>query len=450
MLSALTKRLFGTDELGSSLVIGESGSGKTYLLTQRILDTWEEYGIATLDPHSDFGEHLLRAAYHEGLGDRLVLIDPTHPNYSIGLNLLEVPPGRDPHHHAREIVKSLRKIWAEGDHAGWGARMESILFNVLLTLMDEGNRDLGLTILEAIPLLTNADFREYLVNRVTNPDVRAFWRDRFEQWGRDQALWAESSLNKLNQFLAPEIRHMLGQSRSTLDVRRLMDESAIILINLNKPVLKEATFLLGSLLLTKIVESALSRVDLPTNERTPFITYVDEAHNVINSSTAELCSEGRKFGLYLELASQTLSQIRDDVRPVVLGNTRNQIAMRVSREDAEVLAPSFWEADGHAVKMIDGDEIVFSPINEQHEAFVNRLTTLKQRYAWHHVRGGKTRRLKTRRIPDYRVPDREMETFKRDLLARHGRPRDDIEEEIQLRRARLEAETHEASNPVEF
>ena len=451
MLEALTKRLFGAESPGSSLILGETNSGKSFLMTQRVLDCWHDHGVAVVDPHSDFGEHLLRAAYHEGLGDRVVLIEPTYPEYAVGLNLLEVPPGRDSHHYAREIIKAFKRVWAEGAQEAWGARMESILLNTLLTLMDEGNRDLGLTILEAIPLLTNEEFRDYLVDRVTNPDVRAFWHDRFNQWGRDQILWAESTLNKLNQFLTPELRHILGQSTSTVDLRQLMDDDAIIIVNLNKPVLKDTTFLLGSLILTKIVESALSRVELPQSERTPFVTFIDEAHNIMTSTTAELCSEGRKFGLYLELASQTLSQIREDVRPVVLGNTRNQIAMRISREDAEQLASHFWQANGEEVKLVDGDEIVFAPIGEQHEDFINRMTTLKQRQAWHHVRGGNTRKIRTRTIPDYAVPHDELAAFKAELLARHGRPKEDVEEAIQLRRFRLEAETQEeVSNPTEF
>ncbi len=193
--------------------------------------------------------------------------------------------------------------------------------------------------LDIEPLLTNSDFRQERIRYVTNEAVVSFWQNRFEKWdSKDRVANVESTLNKVSAFTSdPRIRLMLSSKHSTIDFREIMDQGKVVLINLSKGVLRTNSFLLGALFVAKIQMAAMSRQELAPSQRRPFYLYVDEFQNYATLSFAEIMSEARKYGLSLILAHQSLEQLDEQLRNIVLANAKNFVVFRTDRQDAELL-----------------------------------------------------------------------------------------------------------------
>jgi len=300
-------------------------------------------GLALIDPHGDMAEEILDYVPKKRIKD-VIYFNPTDLDYPIAFNPLEKVP-KDFHHLvASGIISTFKKIWPEF----WGPRLEHILRHALLTLLEYPNS----TLLDLPKLLTDKDFRKSVLNYITHTQVREFWFSEFDKysvWLRSEAI--SPILNKISQFLISiPLRNIVCQKENTFDVRQVMDEGKILIVNLAKGKIGEDNCsLLGALVVTKIQLAALSRADLPEENRKPFYLYVDEIHSFITLSFADILSEARKYGLNLVLTHQYIEQLDERIRAAIFGNVGTIISFRIGAEDAKYLAqefaPIFNEAD---------------------------------------------------------------------------------------------------------
>lgn len=315
-------------------VVGQTGTGKSTLLLNLIAqDIAAGEGVALLDPHGD----LAIAALHQiprWRANDLVYLNPGDHDRPIGFNPLSKVSDELKPVVADGIVAAFRHVWPES----WGPRLDYILTNAVRALLDVP----GATLLMLPRLLIDQRFRSHIVERhVRDPVVRAFWLNEYAGYSDRFRTEAIAPIqNKIGKALmAPALRNMLAQPKSTITPRRLMDERAIFICNLSKGVLGESTaHLLGALLVTSLAQAALSRTDTPTNERLPFHLYVDEFQSFATESFALILSEARKYALTLMLGHQYLDQIPNELRAAVFGNTGSVIACRTGAVDASRLA----------------------------------------------------------------------------------------------------------------
>lgn len=341
------RKIFGIKEKnrrGHMYVIGQTGTGKSTLILNMVAsDIRDGNGIALIDPHGDLAEAVLDYVPERRVGD-VIYVNPQDLAYPVAFN----PLGRvDPdarHLAASGLLGVFKKLWPEF----WGPRLEHILRHTLLTLLERPSS----TLLDVPRLLTQPEFRVKVLAQVTNPQVRAFWTFEFEKYSaylRSEAV--APILNKVGQFLVSlPVRNIVGQAENMFDLRNVLDEGKILIVNLAKGKIGEDNAaLLGALFVTKIQLAAMSRADLPEKSRRPFYLYVDEVHNFLTMSFADVLSEARKYGLSLVLAHQYVAQLDERIRLAVFGNVGTIIAFRVGVEDAPVLArefvPVFSETD---------------------------------------------------------------------------------------------------------
>ncbi len=328
-------------------VIGKTGMGKSTLLENMAAqDIQNGEGMAFIDPHGKTAELLLNYVPEHRLKDVLYFapFDLEHP---ISFNVLE-DVGYDRRHLVVSgLMSTFKKIWLDA----WSARMEYILTNTLLALLEYP----GSTLLGVNRMLADKDYRKKIVDNVKDPAVKSFWVDEFAKYTDKFAAEATPAIqNKVGQFTSnPLIRNIIGQPKSSFDLRRMMDENKIIIINLSKGRVGEANAnLLGSMLITKIYLAAMSRADVSEKDlhKLPnFYLYVDEFQSFANESFADILSEARKYKLNLTIAHQYIEQMSDEVRAAVFGNVGTMITFRVGAFDAEILekefAPQFTAED---------------------------------------------------------------------------------------------------------
>src|ERR671914_304204 len=383
-----------TDRAIHTYVIGASGSGKTKFLEFLIQqDIKQGSGFGIIDPHGDLIEEtkgFLVAYYQktqdESIFDRVVVVDPTDPKYTVAFNVLEIPEGVAPIEQAQELIMVFKRIWADS----WGARMEDLLRNSLIAL--------GLTqhtLGHLSQFLTSQPFRTQVMEKVAHPIAKPYF-ERFDSMSRAAQLqWSEPVTNKVNAFLSDErISQMLSFAKSTFNLREVMDQKKILLIKLNKGKLRESADLLGSLLMAKIQMAAFSRTDIPEAARVPFYLYIDEFQNFASESSEVVLSEARKYGLSLILAHQTLKQIPTELRSVILGNAGIQVYFRMNREDAQLLAKEPFTYDGYNIKTVqmrrDRMDTKFWSLGEEWERNFAKLQSLPPRHCFvkHKIEGG--------------------------------------------------------------
>jgi hypothetical protein len=324
-------------------LIGKTGTGKsTLLLNMAAHDIEMGYGLALIDPHGDLAEEILVSIPERRIKD-VIYLNPADLDYPLAFNPLEnvAPDGR--YLVASGMISVLKKVWAEF----WGPRLEHILRHALLTLLENP----GSTLLDLPRLLTDERIRFAMLRRVTHPQVREFWLSEFAKysaWLRSEAI--SPILNKIGQFLTSiPLRNIVGQRQSTLDFRKIMDEGKILIVNLAKGKIGEDNCaLLGAMIVTKLQLAALSRADIPESNRRGFYLYVDEFHNFLTLSFADILAESRKYGLNLVLAHQYLLQLDEKLRAAVLGNVGTIISFRVGGEDAKILEREFYPVFGEA------------------------------------------------------------------------------------------------------
>ncbi len=316
------------DRRAHRYVIGKTGTGKSTLIANLARqDMAHGEGLALLDPHGDLVEELVRGVPEERKGDLIYLnvADAAHPP---AFNPLEATDAAARPLVAAGLISVFKKMWPES----WGPRMEYILRNVLLALLDQPES----TLLDVPRLFDDLDFRSYVVSRVQNAEVRRFWLREYQKYpARFRAEAISPIQNKIGEFLVnPFLRRIVDQPKSAFDLRQLMDQGKILLVNLAKGKIGEDTAaLLGAMLVTKLGLAALSRAEMAEPARRDFYLYVDEFPSFTTTSFAAMLSEMRKYRLNLILAHQHLTQIDEQVRDAILGNVGTLIAFRVGACD---------------------------------------------------------------------------------------------------------------------
>ncbi len=318
-------------------IIGQTGAGKTGTLALMALsDIFHGHGYAIIDPHGDFAIDNMRFIPGSRLQD-VIYFNPADTANPLGFNPLEVTNPNQKTNISSEVIGVLKRMFGES----WGPRLEYILRYTLLALLDRPST----TMLDITRMLTDKKFRAETLGYCQDTVVLNFWNVEFASWNDKFVAEAISPvLNKVGAFTAnPIIRNIIGQPKSTFDIRKIMDEGKILIVNLSKGLIGEDNAsILGAFLVTKIQLASMSRSDIERIEdRRPFYLYVDEFQNFATDSFATILSEARKYGLNLTVANQYISQMSENVRDAVFGNVGTMISFRVSADDAPILAKQF-------------------------------------------------------------------------------------------------------------
>ena len=386
-------------------IIGQTGAGKSGMLELLALsDVFYNQGYCIIDPHGDFAIDNLKFVPESRIKD-VVYFNPADTAYPIAFNPLEITdPSRKPN-ICSEVIGVLKRMFGDS----WGPRLEHILRYTLLALLDRPET----TLLDISRMLTDKDFRKETLGYCNDVTVLQFWKHEFGQWNEKQVNESIAPvLNKVGAFTAnPIIRNIIGQSKSSFDIRKIMDEGKILVVNLSKGLIGEDNAgILGAFLVTKVQLAAMSRSDIPdVADRRPFYLYVDEFQNFATDSFAVILSEARKYGLNLTVANQYVAQMTDQVRDAVFGNVGTTISFRVSADDAPILAkqfePTFEDSD---LLQLNNRHFIISMIINGEKVPAFSATTLS--------------------IPD--TPKDNFEAIIEHSRANYARPRADVEAEI--------------------
>ncbi|MDH5596926.1 MAG: type IV secretory system conjugative DNA transfer family protein [Candidatus Peregrinibacteria bacterium] len=320
-------------------IIGKTGMGKSVLLENMIhSDVNTGKGLAVIDPHGDLADAVIDFVPPHRTND-VVILDPSDVSHPFAFNMLEYTEDA----HKRNLMASgllgvFKKMYADS----WGPRLEHILRNSLLALVEYPNTSM----LGIMRILVDEEYRKKVVANVKNPMVRSFWVDEFGKMQDRMRTEAISPIqNKVGQFLSsPMIRNIVGQVKSTVNIRFMMDSGKIIIVNLSKGKIGEDnSSLLGSMLITKFQLDAMSRADTEEKNRNDFYLYVDEFQNFATDAFATILSEARKYKLNLVMANQYVAQMPEEVRDAVFGNVGTSLCFQVGFDDAEYFSNQFSE-----------------------------------------------------------------------------------------------------------
>ncbi|MFZ4648772.1 MAG: type IV secretion system DNA-binding domain-containing protein [Patescibacteria group bacterium] len=325
-------------------LVGKTGMGKSTILENMIIDDIRAgRGVAVVDPHGDLAEKIIEYIPTHRVND-VVYLNPSDIDFPIAFNVVEQVEPHLQHLVASGLIGVFKKMWADS----WGPRLEYILRNAILAILDYP----GSTLMGVVRMLSDKTYRKKVVASIKDPMVKSFWEKEFAGYADKFASEAVSPIqNKVGQFLSSSLmRNIIGQVKSSIDVRGIMDEGKILIMNLSKGRIGEDnSALLGAMMITKIQLAAMSRVDVPENERKDFYLYIDEFQNFSTDSFANILSEARKYRLNLVMAHQYIEQLGDVVKAAVFGNVGTLIVFRVGATDAEDLVkeftPTFTEED---------------------------------------------------------------------------------------------------------
>lgn len=334
------KRRFGIkkkDRRYHMYVMGKTGMGKSTLLLNLIKqDMQYGEGLAVLDPHGDLAEKIV-ASIPDGRIEDLIYLDATNINNQVYFNPLEITDRSQATLTVSSLISVLKKIWEDS----WGPRMEYILRNSLSTLAEFRKASL----LDLQRMFQDEVFRKTLVEKIRNPEIRSFWLEEFSKYPKKMQAEVLSPIqNKIGQFLNnPVVKKIIGQRQSSFDLRDVMDNRKILIVNLSKGMIGEdSASLLGSMLVTKIAMAALSRQDIKEENRKDFYLYVDEFQSFATTGFIDILSEARKYRLNLILANQYLHQVDEKIRRAIFGNVGTLITFRPGAEDARAWAQEFY------------------------------------------------------------------------------------------------------------
>ena len=386
-------------------IIGQTGAGKSGMLELLALsDVFYNQGYCIIDPHGDFAIDNLKFIPESRVKD-VVYFNPADTAFPVAFNPLEYSdPSRKPN-ICSEVIGVLKRMFGDS----WGPRLEHILRYTLLALLDRPST----TLLDISRMLTDKEFRKETLEYCQDVTVLQFWKHEFGQWNEKQVNESIAPvLNKVGAFTAnPIIRNIIGQPKSSFDIRKIMDEGKILVVNLSKGLIGEDNAaILGSFLVTKVQLAAMSRSDIPrVEDRRPFYLYVDEFQNFATDSFAVILSEARKYGLNLTVANQYVAQMTDSVRDAVFGNVGTTICFRVSAEDAPILDKQFEPTfDASDLLQLNNRHFVISMIINGEKVPAFSATTLS--------------------IPA--TPQDNFSSIIEYSRVRYGRPREEVEVEI--------------------
>ncbi len=396
-----------TDRRRHIYIIGKTGMGKSVLLENMIYsDVRTKKGVAVIDPHGDLADAVIDFVPAHRTND-VVILDPSDVSHPFAFNMLEYT--EDPHRRnlmASGLLGVFKKMYADS----WGPRLEHILRNCLLALTEFPNTSM----LGIMRILVDPEYRKKVVSNVENPMVKSFWNDEFAKMQDRQRTEAISPIqNKVGQFLSsPMIRNIVGQVKSTVNIRFMMDTGKIIVVNLSKGKIGEDNSgLLGSMLITKFQLDAMSRADIDEKERKDFYLYVDEFQNFATDAFATILSEARKYKLNLIMANQYVAQMPDEVRDAVFGNVGTSLCFQVGFDDAEYFSNQFSE------EVLPNDIITLPKYNCYTKLMIDGMPS-------------QTFSLSTMPPPEFDTEEGRREKIVRLSRERYCRPREVVEDKI--------------------
>lgn len=329
-------------------IVGKTGTGKSEFLKDMVLqDIREGKGVCVIDPHGELVDSIMEMMPVNRAED-VIYFDPSDTERPMGLNIMEAHTEEQKHFVVGSIINLMYKLYDPHKTGIIGPRFEHAIRNAMLTVMYEE----GSTFIEVVRVLTDAKYVQALLPKVRDPIVRRYWTDQIAQtsdFHKSEVL--DYIVSKFGRFVTNKMmRNIIGQSKSAFDFREVMDQQKVLLINLSKGKLgEENSAFLGLLLVPKILMAALSRQDVPIEQRPDFYLYVDEFQNFATPDFAVILSEARKYRLSLTVANQFLGQIEEDVKAAVIGNVGSLISFRVGVSDANFLqnefTPTFSESD---------------------------------------------------------------------------------------------------------
>ncbi len=333
------EQLFGikTDDRRRHMyIIGRTGVGKTTLEeTLALYDIEHNKGIGVIDPHGEMSERLLKFIPKNRIDD-VVYFNPADYSYPLAFNVMEYVEPQYRHMVASGLLSVFEKIWPDV----WSSRMEYILNNTILALLEYPDS----TLLHINRMLADKDFRKEVVNNLTDEVVKAFWLEEFERYHERFQVEAIAPIqNKVGQFISnPLIRNIVGQQKSKINLREIIDSRKILIARLPVGLIGETNVsLLGGLLVTKLQQAAMSRIDIPEENRQDFFLFIDEFQNFATESFINILAEARKYRLNLTLANQYLEQLPENLRAAILGTIGTLVIFRIGARDAEVLKKEF-------------------------------------------------------------------------------------------------------------
>ncbi len=337
------------DKFRHIYVVGKTGMGKSWFLANMIVsDMQRDNGIAVVDPHGDLIDDVMAYIPSHRTNDVFVF-DVSDTNYPIWFNILECDTPEQKNLIASAVVSIFKKLF---EHS-WGPRLEYILRNVMLSILQYPNA----TLMHVMRMLTDKSFREEVLTHVTDPVVMKFWRDEYDTRQDRQRNEAVGPIaNKIWQFLSsPIVRNIFAQPKSTLNLRKIMDEGKILLINLSKgKIWEDNASMIGSFLVSKFQIDAMARADVALKDRKDFYLYIDEFQNFATDSFESILSEARKYRLSLIVANQYTSQIQENVRNAIFGNVGTIFSFWLGYDDATMMSLQYKE-------VIDANDLLSLP-----------------------------------------------------------------------------------------
>jgi len=396
--------------------IGKTGTGKTtWMQNLALQDILAGKGVCVIDPHGDMIDWLLARIPKERVED-IIHFYPPDLDRPMGLNMLEGGSAAHKDMVVAEMISIFYKLFdPTGSNQVVGPMFEHYMRNAMLALLADD--ETGATLIEIPRMFTDKEFRDYKLTKITDPAVRQFWIQEYpqSQRGQQSADMLSYVISKIGRFLSNEMmRNIVGQAKSAFDIRQVMDEGKILLVNLAKGLTGDINSnLLGFILVSKIQMAALGRANVPENERKDFYLYIDEFQNVTTDSIATILSEARKYHLNLVVAHQFVAQLEEKIRDAVLGNVGTMVSFRIGAPDTEVIGKEF------APNVSENDLVNI----ENRNAYIKLM-----------VDGAATKPFNLTALPPMGTPNlKVMDALKRLSRLKYGRDRRIVDAEIRER-----------------
>lgn len=397
-------------------IIGKTGTGKSEFLKEMILQDIEAgRGVCAIDPHGEFVEDILQMMPPERAED-VIYFNPSDLDRPMGLNIMEAYTEEQQHFVTSAVIGLMYKLYDPHRTGIIGPRFEHAIRNAMLTIMGRP----GTTFIEMVRILTDQKYVDEMLPYVKDPIVRRYWTDQMAQtsdFHKSEVL--DYIVSKFGKFITNKtMRNIIGQSESAFNLRKVMDEQKILLCNLSKGILgEEDAKFLGLILVPKVLTAAMSRQDIPMDQRKDFYLYVDEFQNYATEDFAAILAEARKYRLNLVVANQYISQIEEDVKNAVFGNVGTMVTFRVGTPDANFLQNEFQPVfNDHDLANIEKFHVYIKTIVKNEPVPPFSMSLLKD-----------MDKIKARMNP------RLAEMIKQLSRLRYGRDREEIEAEMKVR-----------------
>lgn len=413
-------------------VVGLTGRGKSKFLQNCLLqDIQNGRGCALVDPHGDLAKDILQSLIASGYFNdpsnykNLLYVSPRRRDYVIPFNVLEKPDDQiETYEVSQRVISAFMRAWSRTLLEP--PRFQQIMRAGLAVLVETRK-----TLCDLYNLLTDDDFRNSLIERIPDPkvkqDCQAFFNNEFDRWGRERSSMISSTTNKVNALTDnPNLFYMLGQKENNINIRKIMDAGKVLLVDLGECD-DETKRLFGTLVVTGFEQAALSRSRMDISNRNPYYLYIDEfqdfaCHPGSAETFSQMLSQVRKFGLHMILANQSIAQLNSRLQ-TALGNAQTIISFRISRADAEVLSKILGYVDPQEIKhdqQISVQHPLYSPLNEQWEAFIQHLTRQSVRQATVKTADDRLAVIWSEKVQKSQISQQEIDRVILELLKRNG------------------------------